>query len=66
MKLEIGIDVRASTRNLRVVPGSHRWGRRPQEALADPQAPHPDEVLVTGRANPELAGKTIQSLLECG
>jgi ectoine hydroxylase-related dioxygenase (phytanoyl-CoA dioxygenase family) len=35
---------------LRVVPGSHRWNRRPQEALADPYAPHPDEVLVTGRA----------------
>ena len=35
---------------LRVVPGSHRWGRRPQDALPDPQAAHPDEVLVTGRA----------------
>ena len=35
---------------LRVVPGSHRFVRRPQEALADPAAPHPDEVLVTGRA----------------
>jgi ectoine hydroxylase-related dioxygenase (phytanoyl-CoA dioxygenase family) len=35
---------------LRVVPGTHRSGRRPQDALADPQAPHPDEVLVTGRA----------------
>jgi ectoine hydroxylase-related dioxygenase (phytanoyl-CoA dioxygenase family) len=35
---------------LRVVPGSHRWGRRPQDALSDPAAPHPEEVLVTGRA----------------
>jgi Phytanoyl-CoA dioxygenase (PhyH) len=35
---------------LRVVPGSHRWGRRPQDVLADPRLPHPDEVLVTGRA----------------
>ena len=35
---------------LRVVPGSHRWGRRPQDALADPQATHPEEVLVTGNA----------------
>lgn len=35
---------------LRVVPGSHRSGRRPQDALADPQRTHPDEVLVTGRA----------------
>jgi hypothetical protein len=35
---------------LRAVPGSHRWGRRPQDALPDPRLPHPDEVLVTGRA----------------
>jgi len=34
----------------RVVPGSHRWGTRPQDVLADPQALHPDEVLVTGKA----------------
>jgi ectoine hydroxylase-related dioxygenase (phytanoyl-CoA dioxygenase family) len=34
----------------RVVPGSHRWGQRPQDVLADPMAPHPDEVLVLGRA----------------
>jgi ectoine hydroxylase-related dioxygenase (phytanoyl-CoA dioxygenase family) len=35
---------------LRVVPGSHRWGRLPQDALADPRETHPDEVLVTARA----------------
>jgi ectoine hydroxylase-related dioxygenase (phytanoyl-CoA dioxygenase family) len=34
----------------RVVPGSHRWGNRPQDVLADPMAPHPDEVLVLGPA----------------
>lgn len=34
----------------RVVPGSHRWGTRPQDVLADPMAPHPDEVLVLGKA----------------
>jgi ectoine hydroxylase-related dioxygenase (phytanoyl-CoA dioxygenase family) len=34
----------------RVVPGSHRWGARPQDVLADPMAPHPDEVMVTGPA----------------
>jgi Phytanoyl-CoA dioxygenase (PhyH) len=34
----------------RVVPGSHRWGTRPQDVLAYPMAPHPDEVLVLGRA----------------
>ena len=35
---------------LRVVAGSHRSGQRPQDVLADPYAPHPDETLVTGRA----------------
>jgi hypothetical protein len=35
---------------LRIVPGSHLSGRRPQEVLADPQSPHPDEVYVTGAA----------------
>jgi len=35
---------------LRVVPGSHRLGQLPQAVLADPAAPHPDEVLVTGPA----------------
>ena len=35
---------------LRVVPGSHRWGKLPQQALTDPYAPHPDEQLVTGEA----------------
>jgi ectoine hydroxylase-related dioxygenase (phytanoyl-CoA dioxygenase family) len=34
---------------LRVVPGSHRSGRLPQDVLAHPLAPHPEEVLVTGR-----------------
>jgi hypothetical protein len=35
---------------LRVVPGSHRFGRRPQDALDDPRQAQPDEVLVTGEA----------------
>ena len=35
---------------LRLVPGSHRWGRLPQEALADPLVNHPEQVLITGRA----------------
>jgi len=34
----------------RMVPGSHKWGTRPQDALDDPMAPHPREVLLTGRA----------------
>ena len=43
-------DFTAENGSLRVVPGSHRFMRRPQEVLACPQDPHPDEVLVTGRA----------------
>jgi hypothetical protein len=34
----------------RMIPGSHRWGTRPQDLLTDPAAPHPDEVLLTGKA----------------
>ena len=34
----------------RVIPGSHKWGRRPQDVLADLHAPHSEEVLVLGRA----------------
>ncbi len=34
----------------RVVPGSNRSGQLPQEVLADPAAPHPDEVLLTAPA----------------
>ena len=43
-------DFTAENGALRAVPGSHRWGRRPQDALTDPRQPHPDEVLVTGQA----------------
>jgi ectoine hydroxylase-related dioxygenase (phytanoyl-CoA dioxygenase family) len=35
---------------LRVIPGSHNWGKKPQDELTDPYASHPDELLVTGRA----------------
>jgi hypothetical protein len=34
----------------RMIPGSHTWGTRPQDVLAKPMAPHPDEVLLTGTA----------------
>ena len=34
----------------RLVPGSHLWGTRPQDVLADPMGPHPDEILLTGPA----------------
>ena len=35
---------------LRVVPGSHHWGKTPQQALANPAEPPPDEVILTGKA----------------
>lgn len=34
----------------RIVPGSHRFGKLPQQVLADPSAPHPGEILLTGKA----------------
>jgi ectoine hydroxylase-related dioxygenase (phytanoyl-CoA dioxygenase family) len=34
----------------RAVPGSHTWRKRPQEVLEDPNATHPQEVLLTGKA----------------
>lgn len=34
----------------RVVPGSHRWGKRPGDVMADPASRHPDEVLLLGQA----------------
>jgi ectoine hydroxylase-related dioxygenase (phytanoyl-CoA dioxygenase family) len=35
---------------LRAVPGTHRFRRLPQQALDDPYAAHPDEILVTGES----------------
>jgi hypothetical protein len=35
---------------LRLVPGSHRWNRLPQDVLEDPLAEHPRQSLVTGAA----------------
>lgn len=35
---------------LRVVAGSHRAGRLPQDALADPLADHPEQSVITGAA----------------
>ena len=34
----------------RYVPGSHTWGKLPQQTLADVKAPHPGEQLVLGAA----------------
>lgn len=35
---------------IRVVPGSHRWGRLPQSELTEPKATHPQELLLTAPA----------------
>jgi ectoine hydroxylase-related dioxygenase (phytanoyl-CoA dioxygenase family) len=43
-------DFTAENGAIRMVPGSHKWGRLPQDALADPVAPHPGEVMLTGKA----------------
>jgi ectoine hydroxylase-related dioxygenase (phytanoyl-CoA dioxygenase family) len=43
-------DFTAENGATRMIPGSHRWGKRPQDVLADPRAAHPDEVLLIGRA----------------
>lgn len=43
-------DFTADNGALRVIPGSHRWNRLPQDDLDDLQAPHPQEQLVTGPA----------------
>ena len=43
-------DFTAENGATRVIPGSHKWGRRPQDELQDPRASHPEEVLVLGRA----------------
>jgi ectoine hydroxylase-related dioxygenase (phytanoyl-CoA dioxygenase family) len=34
----------------RLIPGSHRWRRRPADVLQDLTAPHPEEILLTGKA----------------
>ncbi len=34
----------------RIVPGSHNSGKHPNNALDDPKAPHPDEILLTAPA----------------
>jgi ectoine hydroxylase-related dioxygenase (phytanoyl-CoA dioxygenase family) len=43
-------DFTAANGATRVVPGSHRNGQAVREALADPAAPHPDEVLLIAPA----------------
>ena len=43
-------DFTADNGATRVVPGSHRFARRAREALADPAAPHPDEIRLVAPA----------------
>jgi Phytanoyl-CoA dioxygenase (PhyH) len=43
-------DFRLENGALRCVPGSHHWKKLPQDAVGDPYASHPEEVLVTGQA----------------
>lgn len=43
-------DFTADNGATRVVPGSHRFARAAREALADPAAPHPDEVRLIAPA----------------
>jgi ectoine hydroxylase-related dioxygenase (phytanoyl-CoA dioxygenase family) len=47
-------DFTAHNGALRVVPGTHRTGSLPALALADPLAPHPSEVKITGSAGDVL------------
>lgn len=43
-------DFTADNGAIRMIPGSHNWGRLPQEVLSDLYAPHPQERLLTGPA----------------
>ncbi len=43
-------DFTAENGAIRMVPGSHKWGRLPQQALGHPMAAHPGEMLLTGHA----------------
>jgi len=43
-------DVTPENGPIRAIPGSHRIRKLPADVLAEPLAPHPDEVLVTGKA----------------
>lgn len=43
-------DFSAANGATRLVPGSHRWGRMPEEVMDDPRLPHPEEVILEAPA----------------
>ena len=43
-------DFSAANGATRIVPGTHLSGRLPQDVLEDPEAPHPDQVLIEAPA----------------
>jgi Phytanoyl-CoA dioxygenase (PhyH) len=43
-------DISPDNGPLRAIPGSHRFRKLPGDVLPDSYAPHPDEVLITGKA----------------
>lgn len=48
----------ADNGSIRIVPGTHLSGKRPQEVLDDPHAPHPHEVIVQAPAGRVLVFNT--------
>ena len=50
MSIWLLVDFTEENGPTRVVPGSHRTGKLPQDVLADPLATHQDEVHFTGKA----------------
>jgi ectoine hydroxylase-related dioxygenase (phytanoyl-CoA dioxygenase family) len=43
-------DFTAENGPTRIVPGSHKWSRLPQQVLSNPAAPHPEEITVLAPA----------------
>ncbi len=43
-------DFTADNGATRVLPGSHQWSKLPGDVLADPGQPHPEEVMLLGKA----------------
>lgn len=43
-------DFTAENGATRLIPGSHKWGKLPQEVMADPMAAHPQEIQLLSQA----------------